>query len=80
MMLVMLPPRPSSIWLPNTCVMFQVPVRLVSITAFQPFGVKSRARCAKLAAGVVDQHVDRRRTLARTIVAERLDAWRGRGC
>jgi hypothetical protein len=41
----MLPPSPSSIWFPNTCVMFQVPVRLVSITAFQPFGLKWRAGC-----------------------------------
>jgi hypothetical protein len=33
------PPSPSSIGTPNTCVMFQVPVRFVSMTAFQPFGL-----------------------------------------
>jgi len=36
----------AAIWLPHTCIMFHVPVRLVSMTAFQPLGLKSRARCS----------------------------------
>ena len=33
------PPSPSSIGTPKTWIMFLVPVRLVSITAFQPLGL-----------------------------------------
>ena len=54
----MLPPPPSSIWLPNTCVIVQVPFRFRSITLRQPLGLKSRAFLRELTPGIVDEDVD----------------------